>query len=548
MAFPAGMPIDEEIVMGVGKSARNRIDSMIRKGVMPNIAGQPTLDAATGMAKGVKKPVVAAPKTSFMKSAGGGAVLASVPSMVMQGIQAFNKNIPDAAVAHPLEFIGTGLGQAAARMTLPKSTLDAADAANVSAYQGTRFDPNAQLPAEGASLIPEAAASALPPSVQPQPAPEAVDAAVAPAAPIANPATPEQQTALLGMGITQPNVINHGAGVDLATARQIERQGRYGGKDGKFTQLHGYGDQNSVYAKASRPGGKINEFYGAGTGKASTPGSMRLNVVSSQGVMAPDSGAAVSGALNDAANRGDWGAVERYYAKQGQGFGGKAADQGSDLKAQLADVMAMPTNTFGQIAAKRAAMAALNKGIHIADLDARTGLAQSRNAMDLAKIWQDIEASGVDLADKRRVSSLRDKILNEKDQGKRAALVQELNLLTGKNNDATGREIIQGDNGVFLVDKVTGASMAMQGITPKKSAEARPGVTADGIGGFVISTPDGVYAVNQQGEKKQVFSPAHGNAAGNSFATPAEAEAAYKAGKIKAGDKIIVGGVSGTWQ
>lgn len=403
------MPVSEEISMGLGKSGRNRIDAMIRKGVMPNVAGHPTMDASTGMAAGVKRAVPAAPKVGPMKSLAGGATLATVPSLVMQGIQAFNKNIPDAAVAHPLEFIGTGIGQAAARLTLPKSTLDAADAANVSAYEGTRFDPKVQAQAS-TPLIPEAAAATLPPSGDTaQPAAPAQTPGAQVAAPaITNPYTQAQRNALTNMGIAQANVINHGAGVDLATAQQIERQGRYGGKDGMVTQLKGYGDQNSIYAKASKPGGRINEFYGAGTGKESSPGSMRLNVMSSQGVMAPDSSTtgAVSAALKAAADRGDWGAVENFYAKQGQGFGGKTAEQiqGSDLRSQLAEAMAMPTNTFGQIAAKRAAFAAINKGIQIADLDSRNNLAQGRNAMDMARFGLEVAGAQHTLADKRKAS------------------------------------------------------------------------------------------------------------------------------------------------
>ena len=65
------------------------------QGVMPNVAGHPTLDASTGMANGVKRAGPAAPKafrTLKAKAAGGG--LATVPSWSAQGIQAFEQDIP----------------------------------------------------------------------------------------------------------------------------------------------------------------------------------------------------------------------------------------------------------------------------------------------------------------------------------------------------------------------------------------------------------------------------------------------------------------------
>lgn len=328
---------------------------------------------------------------------------------------------------------------------------------------------------------------------------------------IPNPATPDQQSALSKMGITQDRVANlRMGGVDFDKAQGMERTIKAGGQGGMVWNLKGYGDQNSVYAKASQPGGRINEFYGAGTGKESSPGSLRLNVMSSQGVMAPGSSTtgAVSAALKAAADRGDWGAVENFYAKQGQGFGGKTAEQiqGTDLKSQLAEVMSMPTNTFGQIAAKRARMAALNKGIQIADMESRNTLAASTHAMHMAKTAQDLEAGSLNLADQRRVFGIRDQLLTEEDPGKRADLVKKLGVLTGKGNDATGREIVQGDNGVFLVDRGTGAAMALQGIEPKKT-EKLPGITADGMGGAYINTTSGIVKVDRKGEMSRMQLP-----------------------------------------
>ena len=400
------MPVSEEISMGLGKSGRNRIDAMIRKGVMPNVAGHPTMDASTGMANGVKRAIPkqapASLKTKLLKggvalAAGGAIADAAANDSTARYAQRFGVSEPT----------GDGSMGDMAKFALLRAGGFASDVGNnlLLGIPGNMFyrdRPGSPLATE--SLV---NAAELTPATGGPGVPAAVSEPV-PQAPVPNPATPEQQSALRNMGITQAAVANHGAGVDMGTAQQIERQGKYGGTGGQVYQLSGMGDQNSVYAKASKPGGRINEFYGAGTGKESSPGSMRLNVMSSQGVMAPDSSTtgAVSAALKAAADRGDWGAVENFYAKQGQGFGGKTAEQiqGSDLRSQLAEAMAMPTNTFGQIAAKRAAFAAINKGIQIADLDSRNNLAQGRNAMDMARFGLEVAGAQHTLADKRKAS------------------------------------------------------------------------------------------------------------------------------------------------
>lgn len=122
----------------------------------------------------------ATPRLASGLSAGGLAdanALSLVPSVVagtVAGVGTQNLQAGLDAAAHPLDFIGRGLGQAAARLLptslggLPQSTLDNADAYNVSAYD----QPDAAAPA------PAAPAS---PAVQPNPA----------AAPVAaQPATP----------------------------------------------------------------------------------------------------------------------------------------------------------------------------------------------------------------------------------------------------------------------------------------------------------------------------------------------------------------------
>lgn len=418
MAYNYGVPgynvdfIPEQEVKAPGASAK--IDAAIRKGILPNSAGGPAIDPNTGMAKGVRNPVSAAPKVSTLRSLGGGATLASVPSLVMAGAQQINPNIPDAAVAHPLEFIGAGLGQAYARNAptwlggLTDKQVANADKAGISAYQGTRFDVNAPVQ-PGANIIPEAAADIpRPANVAPTAPATQPPATQPPANTIPNPATPEQQQALGAMGITTDKVVNPGAGVDLATANQIERQGRYGGKDGMLTQLAGYGDQNSIYARASRPGGKINEFYGAGTGKASNPASMGINVIPAAAMMQPETrgpgpgerAAVMERNIAAAEASGDFRAANMMRAERNALTAPK--DEGGDnwLRNEYRRIMDMPTNTFGDLAAKRAAMAMLNKGIKMGELDTQARVAnasigtQMQKAADEQALLQAREALG----------------------------------------------------------------------------------------------------------------------------------------------------------
>ncbi len=278
-------------------------------------------------------------------------------------------------------------------------------------------------------------------SAQPAEAdPRAVIKAIGIAGPVANPATPEQQNALGAMGIASDrNVINHGAGVDYATANQIERQGRFGGKDGLFTQLKGYGDQNSLYGRASKPGGKINEFYGAGTGKASTPGSMGLNVIPAAAMMQPETrGPGLSERANimerniaAAEASGDWRAANAMRAELSALSEGPAQKQaGSPMQQMLADVMAMPVNSFGDMARKRAALSVLKQGISLQDVESRNALEQSKAGFIAQESGQRIEAGKLSLADQRRVSALRDQLVAETDPNKRAELTRQLNTLT----------------------------------------------------------------------------------------------------------------------
>lgn len=504
MAYSYGIPgydvnfIPEQEVKAPNANAK--IDAAIRKGILPNSAGGPTIDPNTGMARGVQKPVPAQAPGSKLGALGkvwtGGAVAgaladAAANDSTARYAQRFGVSEPtgDGSMGDMAKFAALRLGGFAS------------DLGNnmTGGIAGKLFYRGQQQPS--GTIIPEAAAADIPRSANVAPTAPATQP---PANTIPNPATPEQQQALGTMGITTDKVVNPGAGVDLATANQIERQGRYGGKDGMFTQLAGYGDQNSIYARASRPGGKINEFYGAGTGKASNPASMGLNVIPATALMQPETrgpglgerAAVMERNIAAAEASGDFRAANLMRGELNALSAPKDEGGGNWLRNEYQRIMAMPTDTFGDLAAKRAAMAMLNKGINIQDTMTRS-----------QESGQRIEAGRLTLADQKRASTLREQILAETDQAKRAELTRQLNIITGKANDASGREVVTGDNGVFLVDKATGASMAMQGIQPKRTNE-KMGVSANPMGGYAVTTQDGrMFTVNHKGEVTPVQIP-----------------------------------------
>lgn len=165
------------------------IDGAVRRGKLPpgmakNPTHTPALDriSASMQARNAPKPKIGMMKQAggIVKSAGGAATLAAVPWGVMKAAQVGGADVPDAAVDHPLEFIGTGLAQAYADKMpefmggLPKSTVDSARAAGISAFDGTRFDVNqpaiaAPQPAAGQPAAPQkpaAIAAGLPSAEQ----------------------------------------------------------------------------------------------------------------------------------------------------------------------------------------------------------------------------------------------------------------------------------------------------------------------------------------------------------------------------------------------
>lgn len=495
-------PVPEQEIKAPGANAK--IDAAIRRGVMPNAQGGPTIDPRTGMARGVKVPVQTAQPSSLtsklvkgnMALATGGAIVdAAAPDSTARYAQRFGVSEPT----------GDGSFGDVAKFAALRAGGFASDLGNraLLGLPGMLYRDNPQQAVQPAAAQPTAA--------QPPAQPAAAQPTAQPAGPITNPATPEQQSALGAMGVTTDRVINPGAGVDLATANQIERQGRYGGQDGMVTQLKGYGDQNSIYGRASRPGGKVNEFYGAGTGKASTPGSIGLNVVPSSAITAPPSGEAAAAALKAAADRGDWRSIEGYYAKQGQGFGGKTAEQiqaeqrpqppvvqdtgGDWARAEYQRVMSMPTSTFSDRAAKRAALAALSRGVALAGVESRErtdaantqarlgldreriGLDRERIGLDRAKIGAELAKASAEMTDAQKLAAIRDKALAG-DQG----AIAQWNLLNPRKAESLGHQVVTQSD----VDEMGNKIEKPIGILDKGTGAVRP---------FQVqSSPQGEYA------------------------------------------------------
>jgi hypothetical protein len=259
--------------------------------------------------------------------AGVGKLKPSALNRVSQGIQASRgitpgvAGVPSSAVA-PASFLSKALKVAASPISLGLQAMAYSPEAN--AGEDAMFAPGGKFsampaPADGVQPAPQA------PHAPVRAAPVPVDPAAQPAA-VLNPSTPEQQQFLRQNGITSDKVVNSGAGVPYSAAQTIQRQGRYAGPGGSVYQLSGLGDQNSIYAGASKPGGKLDTFTGAGTGKASTPGSFAGNVVPAGAITAPDTGLTdqLRQSLNAAADRGDWKAIQKHYANKGEAFNGKA--------------------------------------------------------------------------------------------------------------------------------------------------------------------------------------------------------------------------------
>lgn len=155
-AFGAAPSIQERVVQATGGKAP-----------LAQRVAQATGAAARTTRNAAPKATTTS-RIGAVKGAIGATILPAVPSAVMGAAKLAGADIPATAVTSPLEFIGTGLAQAYADYMpeflggLPKSVVEAARDANVSAYEGTQFDP-AQMPASAATMPPATGGQVIPP-------------------------------------------------------------------------------------------------------------------------------------------------------------------------------------------------------------------------------------------------------------------------------------------------------------------------------------------------------------------------------------------------
>lgn len=177
-----------------------------------------------------------------------------------------------------------------------------------------------------------------------------------------------------------------------------------------------------------------------------------INTMSSEGMMGlgSQSSQGVSQALKAAAERGDWGAVQNHYAKQGQSFGGQGlngiGNQGQGTRVTVVrDPTRMPSNAEimqqrMQSAQMRNADAGRRTDIEGQRVAAGIGNDQFRNQIQSREV--DIAGRNQDLAERQaeptiaqqqRLQALYTQYDQADDAGK-ARIAQQINQLSGKND------------------------------------------------------------------------------------------------------------------
>ena len=96
---------------------------------------------------------------------------------------------------------------------------------------------------------------------------------------------------------------------------------------------------------------------------------------------------------------------------------------------------------------------------------------------------------------------------------------------------------------LFVVSLVV--SLAMQLLALREIRQQVDQRLLDGFGEPVLYLRDRLLAFEDEPEPPP---RERGKPTGNQFADEAAAEAAFKAGKIKRGDRIVINGVSGVWE
>jgi hypothetical protein len=148
----------------------------------------------------------------------------------------------------------------------------------------------------------------------------------------------------------------------------------------------------------------------------------------------------------------------------------------------------------------------------------------------------------------------------DKEAAKKVTDTELLNALLGSDVFSNIQALGVGARGLdtpaereFLREVVSG-TISLNAETLRRMAEIRANVKERAIDRFNQRVEKGELDRFFQAtgrEKRKIEKPARPKApeaGGKVFKTEADAEAAFKAGKIKRGDRITIGGVSGTWE
>lgn len=148
----------------------------------------------------------------------------------------------------------------------------------------------------------------------------------------------------------------------------------------------------------------------------------------------------------------------------------------------------------------------------------------------------------------------------DKEAAKKVTDTELLNALLGSDVFSNIQALGVGARGLdtpaereFLREVVSG-TISLNAETLRRMAEIRANVKERAIDRFNQRVEKGELDRFFQAtgrEKRKIEKPARQKApeaGGKVFKTEADAEAAFKAGKIKRGDRITIGGVSGTWE
>lgn len=190
-----------------------------------------------------------------------------------------------------------------------------------------------------------------------------------------------------------------------------------------------------------------------------------------------------------------------------------------------------------------------------------------RAADDLLKDFNTIEllktgkaSTGITAELALGINRLKADIGGDKEAARKVADTELLNALLGSDVFSNIQALGIGARGLdtpaereFLREVVSG-TISLNAETLRRMAEIRANVKERAIDRFNQRVEKGELDRFFQAtgrEKRKIEKPARQKApeaGGKQFKTEAEADAAFKAGKIKRGDRITIGGVSGIWE